>query len=231
MEPAQADIVRAEAELRRLTEGADEWSDACEAAAAKLARLMLDAGTEADQAAKRLQALGINWEGAWELIGQAERAMDRAAEAEAAGITETTTVCPHCMHPVSEMDHFCPNCAGPVTSIASMDPMGSIYSAGRAYRLAATDKKPRGIVVLAMWLIFGPTTVVLTCVLWGILAVSLNLRYSYHGFRGSDLVRWMLALLLFGGILALYVAILLKTTSHWLKSRREQGSDSDGEAE
>lgn len=74
-------------------------------------------------------------------------------------MAEPTPVCPHCLEPIAELDHFCPACGGPVSSHASIDPLGQVYAAGRAYQ-NATSSRPAGIVVLGMWLLFGPGFVI-----------------------------------------------------------------------
>jgi|GEM_PF-5259979 len=63
-------------------------------------------------------------------------------------------VCPHCITPVGQFDHFCPKCRGPITVHASMDPMGQVYSEGHAFGNAISGR-PRFIVVLGMWGILG----------------------------------------------------------------------------
>ena len=74
-------------------------------------------------------------------------------EQELAG---ASPVCPHCLQPLEPRDHFCPKCCGPVSAYASIDPLGQVYSAGRAYRRAMSGK-PRLAVFVGIWLIFGPS--------------------------------------------------------------------------
>lgn len=65
--------------------------------------------------------------------------------------------CPHCIKPITPQDHFCPHCDRPVSSHASIDPMGQVYSAGSLYRMATSRKGPSRLLLIGMWLIFGPS--------------------------------------------------------------------------
>src|ERR1700722_13210087 len=69
--------------------------------------------------------------------------------------SEERVICPNCFTPNSEREHFCRKCGTPLTSAAVPDPLGQIYSEGDTYRKAiASPTKP--IVLIGMWLIFGP---------------------------------------------------------------------------
>jgi len=224
MDDSREDIELAEAGLQRRLVAAEGWDDSCEAAAREYARLMVAAGIEQQETLCRLEAAGIAPKWAWEILSAAEK---QAEEAELAG---ATPVCPHCLTPVGQFDHFCPKCAGPITAIASFDPMGQIYSTGRAYQRAVTGR-PRFFVVLAMWLIFGPQVVTL---LFGICAISLVRGSDRYGFMGSRQVTFygneVLALLLMLGFLALYSAILWKVTVRWVRARGKPEDDGQAEA-
>ena len=219
MDDSREDIELAEAGLQRRLVAAEGWDDSCEAAAREYARLMVAAGIEQQETLCRLEAAGIAPKWAWEILSAAEK---QAEEAELAG---ATPVCPHCLTPVGQFDHFCPKCAGPVTAIASFDPMGQIYSAGRAYRLAATEKRPRGVVVLGMWLIFGPSLLGLLWALsmfvssWGWIAPG-------HGhIVPEDATVHAMWVILVMGLFVLYTAILWKVTAHWLESQRQAAEE------
>lgn len=230
MEHRWAQIAEARAELERRIDGAEMWDDSCEAAAYEYARLMVEAGVKSRHAARRLQHAGLTYEGAWELLGKAAQAKALAEkQAEDAALADATPLCPHCLSPVGQFDHFCPKCAGPVTAIASMDPMGRIYSAGRAFRLAATDKKSKGIVVLGMWLIFGPSFLVLLFALWSFVSQCSQGWYDYYWqFEPSGLVVPVIGFMLMLGAFALYFAILCKVTAHWLQQVGAAGPKGDG---
>ena len=226
MDDSREDIELAEAGLRRLTGGADQWDDSCEAAAGEFVKLMVEANVDQRDAVRRLEGAGVSREGAWELLSAALKAKARdEKQAEEAELADATPICPHCLAPVGQFDHFCPKCAGPVTAIASFDPMGQIYSAGRAYRLAATDKRPRGVVVLGMWLIFGPSLLGLLWALsmfvssWGWIAPG-------HGhIVPEDATVHAMWVILVMGLFVLYTAILWKVTAHWLESQRQAAEE------
>jgi hypothetical protein len=76
-----------------------------------------------------------------------------------ADVTEAQPVCPHCLAPIHPYDNFCSACNAPVSAIAAMDPLASVYAEGRAYQNATTGR-PRLIVLLGVWLIFGPALLV-----------------------------------------------------------------------
>lgn len=76
-------------------------------------------------------------------------------------------LCPHCLVNVDELDHFCPECGGPITAHAAIGPLEQVYALGHGYR-GAVSGQPRGIVVIGMWLIFGPTFLFLLLVLFSI---------------------------------------------------------------
>lgn len=224
MDHSREDIEQAQAELQRrigAAEGAEAWDDSREAAAGEFVSCLLDGGVDRREIMGRLGAAGVSGRGARALLKAAIRARARdekkAEEAELAG---ATPICPHCLAPLGQFDHFCPKCAGPVTALASTAPMGQIYSAGRAYRLAVTDKRPRGIVVLAMWLIFGPG---LLSVLWALYMCAsswgwISPGYDFIGMGDATAAIWLILIL---GVFVLYSAILTKVTVHWLQSRRQ----------
>lgn len=64
-------------------------------------------------------------------------------------------LCMSCLFPNHPADHFCAKCGAPLTSYAATAPFESAFAKGHAYR-QATEKPRRLIVVLGMWMIFGP---------------------------------------------------------------------------
>jgi len=64
-------------------------------------------------------------------------------------------LCISCLHPNVEEAHFCEKCGAPLDSYASTAPFEQIYAQGHVFR-AATEGKPRLIVVLGVWLICLP---------------------------------------------------------------------------
>jgi hypothetical protein len=121
-------------------------------------------------------------------------------------------VCPDCMtenHPLAD---FCKNCARPLSSLATMDPVKQVYAQGWAYRQAAWGR-PNTIVLIGMWLIFGPMLLLPAC---GFVSVI----YDFNG-----LVTWdfdPLGFTVTAGILAIYAAILYRVTKRYLQHRARQ---------
>ncbi|QDU32759.1 hypothetical protein KS4_07930 [Poriferisphaera corsica] len=70
--------------------------------------------------------------------------------------------CPGCFTQNPKENHFCEQCGKPLTGIASSDPFGQIFSEGYAYRSATerTSEKGSSIVLIGMWLIFGPSVLI-----------------------------------------------------------------------
>ncbi|MCC6680712.1 MAG: hypothetical protein IT445_07400 [Phycisphaeraceae bacterium] len=83
-------------------------------------------------------------------------------QSELAPQLQQNDLCPHCVKPIARFDHFCPHCGGPVTAHAAIDPLSQVYAQGYAYRQATTINQPKFIVVLGIWLIFGPQALLLT---------------------------------------------------------------------
>ncbi len=121
-------------------------------------------------------------------------------------------LCPHCVAPIERSDDFCPTCGGPITSHASIDPLGQIYSAGYAYRQAVAEG-PTRIVVLGMWLIFGPQALGAVLMIYGLLGG----RFAGASYGAGDYggFQRILAITAFTALLVLYVAILAKVTTRY----------------
>ncbi len=233
MNQPQDNIDRAEGELRDLLSNG-QWNDACERAAGAMARLMVDGGVDWSESIQRLRSAGISSRGAKALLRAADKAKSKEErDAHEAELDGATPVCPHCLAPVEQFDHFCPKCRGPVTAYASIDPMGQIYSAGRAYRMAVTAR-PRGIVVLGMWLIFAPALA--SILYWagritGSLLQSHSRPFPTVEFNPPTIgpIVWFLTTV---GLLALYSVILYKVTKRWLQTTcQPEGNGETGDDE
>lgn len=74
---------------------------------------------------------------------------------EAAGDLDEKELCVSCLFPNDPLAHFCAKCGAPVTSYAATAPFESIFAEGHVYRQAA-DRPRTLVVVLGIWLIFGP---------------------------------------------------------------------------
>ncbi len=218
----RGNIEAARDELLSRVKAGIAWAE-CEAQALTLAEAMLAEGMDQRAVVKELRGVGLSWLGAKQLLRAAkDRAEtiqadpDKDAEELESLPEDATPVCPHCLEPVSELDHFCPKCLGPITAHASIGPMEQVYSYGRMCQ-RATSGKPRFVVVLGMWLIFGPM------VLFPSVLLALGASGHLGQFQGAGLVLDMVALALIVGLIVLYAAILWKVTSRYVK--RDPGAD------
>lgn len=137
-----------------------------------------------------------------------------------------TPVCPQCMA-VNEPDaDFCRSCGAPLTAIAAMDPYKQIFAQGWIYR-RATSRPTSLLVVLGMWLIFGPAVLVVCCAM-----LPWSLQFS--PWRYSPI--WAgLSLVIVLAAFGLYAMILYRVTRRYLDQRaikpghcRECGYDLEG---
>lgn len=126
---------------------------------------------------------------------------------------EDSLICPHCAEPIGEFDHFCPSCANPVTAHASIDPLGQVYSAGRAYYRAVSGR-PKLVIVLGMWLILGPQ---IPFLLFAGTYVTMGYGGAITPASDSPLMNG-LRLLIILAWLALYATILWRVTKHYQTS-------------
>jgi ribosomal protein L40E len=69
-------------------------------------------------------------------------------------------ICPHCLTPNEESAHLCRKCLTPLSAHSTIDPVLGITARFDTIGKAATaPRKP--IVLIGMWLLFGPTTLFL----------------------------------------------------------------------
>ncbi len=74
--------------------------------------------------------------------------------------TEEGVLCPKCLLANSTAAAFCADCGAPIGMVSTVDPIQSIWAEGFAYR-CAVEGPPKPIIVIGMWLIFGPTLLAL----------------------------------------------------------------------
>jgi hypothetical protein len=211
--------------LSRIKAGSS-WAQ-CEPLAGSLAKAMLEGGAEESLVVKELRILGISRRGAKQLVRAAKPSPteEPSPPVKIAKVDLGNPVCPHCLAPVGQFDHFCPKCSGPITAIASMDPMGQVYAYGDMVHKAVSSK-PKFIVVLGMWLIFGPQ---IPFLLFGLFLTVSNIvapGHVFHTGNGSSIISSsdsllaeILHLLIVIAVLALYSAILWKVTARYRKPR------------
>jgi hypothetical protein len=107
-------------------------------------------------------------------------------------------ICPNCMTPNEEFAHLCRTCFTPLSSHATIDPIYGISARADTFSKASNaPRKP--IVLVGMWLLFGPIT--FFCMLF---AFSM-LQTGNFG-----------AILIPAAVAAIPVALLYKTTKNFV---------------
>jgi hypothetical protein len=79
---------------------------------------------------------------------------------------EDGVLCPKCLLANSPTAAFCADCGAPIGMVATIDPIQQIHAEGFAYR-SAVDGPPQLIIVVGMWLLFGPIILVTPFLLFG----------------------------------------------------------------
>ena len=186
------------------------------------------------------------------VVGVVLNALSKAGEPPAEAADETpgddeadgpgTPLCPSCLAPTERLQDFCDECGSPVSSHAEIEPVGQMRSIGCMVSKAATGP-PRRIVMIGMWCIFALS---LGLCIWGIvLVLNQQADLSMQGETGSvELVEWnewihrpepapapwtltrILGLSMLIGFLALYAAILTKTTRNYFRKKQTLDIDS-----
>ena len=122
-------------------------------------------------------------------------------------------LCPSCMAPNEPGAHVCEKCGAPLDLFATSDPLETIRSRGWGYRQAASGRRVSKVILIGMWLIFGP----------GVLGILL---LTVLGDTEETNPLWV-ALSALGFLL--YAAILYKVSKHYFRRQRESGEQDDDE--
>jgi predicted RNA-binding Zn-ribbon protein involved in translation (DUF1610 family) len=125
---------------------------------------------------------------------------------------EDGPLCTQCLAPVDRNAQFCPKCGATIGRYMTLDPMGRIYYYGDSLSRAVSGK-PRLLVVIGIWLIFGPHVVVTLVALF---ALSSPAVVSPH-----SLVAKLIGVLIILAITAVDVAILWRVTKRHLAQDRK----------
>jgi hypothetical protein len=115
---------------------------------------------------------------------------------EPAATHEEQQLCTSCLCPNVPETHFCKNCGAPLSSYAATAPFERLFAQGHAYR-QATENPRKPVVVLGIWLLFGPLA------LTGLVILFLSPDSVQSIFIG-------------GAMFAISLAILVKTTRNYL---------------
>jgi hypothetical protein len=147
---------------------------------------------------------------------------------------ENQIVCLHCAESVGPFDHFCPQCGGPNTAHAAIDPLGQVLTAGWGYRNAI--ETPRLIVVIGIWLIFGPALPFYICLVFGSLFELTHETVSLAVIGGSrfepagrDAMGGIVSLTTLIFIITIHGMMIWKVTACYLR-HNTAGHDPDSQA-
>lgn len=90
-----------------------------------------------------------------------------SAESDHQSESQDGVICPKCLLSNSSTAAFCAECGAPIGMIATTDPIQHIHAEGFAYR-AAVDGPPSRIVLIGMWLLFGPFALLGPCIMFNL---------------------------------------------------------------
>ena len=116
-------------------------------------------------------------------------------------------ICPSCSRPIGQADDFCPKCGTALTTFATTDPILSIRAEGNMIRKAI--EKPTPIVLIGMWLLFGPPLA--TLLMW----IAFFLVYSIEN------VFWLLMVVPLGFFAWVYWSIVQRVTHRFMETRNK----------
>jgi hypothetical protein len=127
------------------------------------------------------------------------------------------------MAPTSDAADFCAKCGAPLTPHASTDPVASIRSEMELY-VQASEKPRNAIVLIGMWLLWGPVAIggVLVLLYFPYLIFFTDTPSGIHSFGDAVGAIFALLLILFilGGLFVVAVRLLYPTTRNYFKQRR-----------
>jgi hypothetical protein len=130
-------------------------------------------------------------------------------------------LCPRCLEPIPLGANFCNRCSTPLTFHAATGPYESVFAEGFAYREAANNpRKP--IILIGMWLLWGPGFLVSLCMFGFALVTCQEARNIFEA----------LAMLLVTGACLWFTATLLfRTTKNYYRIRDESEPEEEAEEE
>lgn len=125
---------------------------------------------------------------------------------------EEVLVCPHCLRPIDPNARLCIHCGAPVSAIG--------WGGGYAWRQAMGHRaRPNRVVLIGVWLIFGP--IALSCTIFLPIMVKRFLEWlagnSYSIDPETDgLAYYVWTIAGLSLLLSLFGAILLRVTQNYL---------------
>ena len=128
-----------------------------------------------------------------------------------------TKLCPHCLTENDASAHMCRQCLTPMTFFAATVPVFSVWAECDTY-YKASRSPAKLIVVLGMWLLFGPWFLV--CAVAACVTVDVALFEPWY--RGGN-VAALLLLIPLAAIGCVPVILLMRTTRKFFGRRGELG--------
>ena len=128
--------------------------------------------------------------------------------AEDGGIA--SVLCPNCGRSNPELRHFCVQCGAPISPLSTIGPAETPLAEGFAYRQAVSGP-PKKVILIGMWLLFGPSLAIALYLL-----ATMIRQHRTLGFD-RDAAGMLVGMLLFGAISGI---LLFRTTRNYRKKRR-----------
>jgi len=124
-------------------------------------------------------------------------------------------LCLNCAKPNPAGAHLCRHCGAPLTTHAATDPYLGVFAEGHAIqKAAARPHKP--IILIGIWLLGIPALLVSGFVLYAALRIPPEERSAAILGAAVGL-----------GFLALWTAIVYKTTRNYVRLRQSRGNSAD----
>ncbi len=99
---------------------------------------------------------------------------------------EPPALCPNCCKGNAVAGHFCTRCGAPLSSMATMDPLWSVWAEGYMVRKAV--HRPRSwMTLVGMWLIFAPQVVLIVSSWLDVMSTALR---APGGAQLPVVVKW-----------------------------------------
>lgn len=140
------------------------------------------------------------------------------------------SICLTCGEPNGPDRHFCSECGAPLTSHAVNDPFATIRAEGWVYRKA--QNSPRSlIVVVGIWMIWGPIVIVGgIALIWGLFHVLWDWK---PWFDFSERVLMFLSVVVIAALLWIPITVIRRTTTEYQrwKSLGSAGENRDDDEE
>jgi hypothetical protein len=127
-------------------------------------------------------------------------------------------ICTSCHHPNHPDTKYCGGCSAPLGPTAAWGPWEQTQAEGFAIRQATTAERPRLILVLGIWLIFGTMWIVAALILW--------VAIRSAEWQADDVLMMIVCL----GVLVLSTALLYRSTANYRRRKSAQTHDNSNEA-